>query len=113
MNQAGAREQRQTLRNLDPAAQLLRQLLRVAMHRGRSENLAVEERQGSMRRPAKVVRLLQYRVEYGGKVGGQRIDDLQDLGGRGLLRQSLTRLGQEPRILHRDDRLRREVFEQR
>ena len=44
---------------------------------------------------------------------GRRVDDLQYLGGRGLLLQSLARLGQEPRILHRGDRLRREVFEQR
>ena len=35
------------------------------------------------------------------------------LGGRGLLFQRLARLGDQPRVLHRDDRLRREVLQQR
>ena len=35
------------------------------------------------------------------------------LGGRGLLLQRLARLGDQPRVLHRDDRLRREVLQQR
>ena len=35
------------------------------------------------------------------------------LGGRGLLLQGLARLGDEPRVLHRDHRLRREVLQQR
>ncbi len=35
------------------------------------------------------------------------------LGGRGLLLQCLARLGQQPRVLHRDHRLRREVLQQR
>ena len=42
-----------------------------------------------------------------------RIDDPQHLGGRGLLLQCLARLGDQPRVLHRDDRLRREVLQQR
>src|SRR5207244_691989 len=48
-----------------------------------------------------------------GEVAGRRIDDLQYPGGRGLLLQRLARLGQQPRVLHRDYRLRGEVFEQR
>src|SRR5204863_9086108 len=36
-------------------------------------------------------------------------DDLQHLGRRGLLFQRLPRLGDEPRILQRDHRLRREI----
>jgi len=51
------------------------------------------------------VRLLQNRIEYRGEITGRRIDDLQYLGGRGLLLQRLARLGQQPRILHCDDRL--------
>ena len=35
------------------------------------------------------------------------------LGGRGLLLQRLARLGDQPRVLHRDDRLRGEVLQQR
>ena len=56
--------------------------------------------------------VVQHRVEHRREVTGRGIDDLQHLGGRGLLLQGLARLGQEPRILHRDDRLRREVLQQ-
>src|ERR1700687_6146844 len=62
---------------------------------------------------AKAVRLLQYRVKHRGEVAGRGIDDLQHLGGRGLLLQGLLRLGDEARVLHRDDRLRREILQQR
>ena len=58
-------------------------------------------------------RLFEHRVEHRREVAGRGIDDLQHLGGRGLLLQRLARLGDQPRILHRDDRLRREAFEQR
>ena len=58
-------------------------------------------------------RLFEHRVEHRGEIAGRGIDDLQDLGGRGLLVQRLAGLGNEPRILHRDDRLGGEVFEQR
>ena len=66
-----------------------------------------------MRRPAKSVRLLQYRVEHRGEVARRGIDDLQDLGGRGLLLQGLACLGDQPRVLHRDHRLRGEALQQR
>ena len=55
---------------------------------------------------------LQYRVEYRQEVAGRGIDDLQYLGGCGLLLQGLARLGDEPRVLHRDHRLRGEVLQQ-
>ena len=61
-------------------------------------------------RRRKGVGFLQYRVKHRRKLAGRGIDDLQHLGGRGLLLQGLARLGQQPRILHRDDRLRREIF---
>ena len=63
--------------------------------------------------PAEAVRLLQYRVEHRREVAGRGVDDLQHLGGRGLLLQRLARLGHQPRVLHRDDRLRREILQQR
>src|SRR6516164_2262561 len=55
----------------------------------------------------------QYRVEHWGEVTWRGIDNLQYLGGRGLLLQGLARLGQQPRILDRDHRLRREILQQR
>ena len=63
------------------------------------------------RRFAEPHRLFEHRVEYRREVAGRRIDDLQHFGGRGLLLQCLARLGQEARILHCDDRLRREVLQ--
>ena len=66
-----------------------------------------------MRRLAKPYRPVEHRVEHRGEVAGRGIDDLQYLGGRGLLLQRLARLGQEPRVLHCNDRLRREVLQQR
>ena len=58
-------------------------------------------------------RLFEHRVEHRREVAGRGIDDPQHLGGRGLLLQRLARLGDQPRVLHRDDRLRREVLQQR
>ena len=55
----------------------------------------------------------EYRVEDRCEIAGGRVDDLQHLGRRGLLFQRLPRLGDEPRILQRDHRLRREIFEKR
>src|SRR5215469_3588767 len=58
------------------------------------------------------MRLFQYRIKYRREIAGRGIDDLQDLCGRGLLLQCLTRLGDEPRILHCDDRLRGEILDE-
>jgi len=55
--------------------------------------------------------LVEHRIKHWGEIAGRRIDDLQDLGGCGLLLQSLARLGQEAGVLHRDDRLRGKVFQ--
>src|SRR5207248_3959485 len=46
-------------------------------------------------------------------ISGRGIDDPQHLGGRGLLFQRLACLGNEPRVLHSDDRLGGEVLQQR
>src|SRR5262245_6523530 len=51
-------------------------------------------------------------MKHWGNVTRRGVDDLQDLGGRGLLLQRLACLVQEPRVLHRDDRLRGEVLQQ-
>ena len=67
----------------------------------------------ALRRLTKPHGIFNHRVEHRSKVAGRGVDDLQYLGGRGLLLQCLARLGQEPRVLHRDDRLRREILQQR
>ena len=57
-------------------------------------------------------RPFQQGVEHWREVAGRRVNDLQYLGCRGLLLQCLPRLSDQSCILHRDDRLRREVFQQ-
>src|SRR5207237_5953954 len=75
--------------------------------------LAVISSQMAEGGPAQAQCLFQHLVEHRGEVAGRGIDDLQDLGGRGLLFEGFARLGNEPRVLHRDDRLRGEVLQQR
>ena len=95
-------------------AQVFGKLRGYTAHRGGIESFAVvsiEEypKVASQRR----MRLFEHRIEHRREVAGRGIDDLQHLGGRGLLLQRLARLGDEPRVLHRDDRLRREILQQR
>src|SRR3954453_23738672 len=73
--------------------------------------LAVKGLQMAKRGAAQPHRLLEHRVEYRREVAGRGVDDLQHLGGRGLLRQRLARLGQQPRIFNRDDRWRPEILD--
>ena len=56
-------------------------------------------------------RLFKDDIEYRGEVTRRGIDDLQYLGGRGLLLQRLARLSDQPRVLHRDDCLCGEIFQ--
>src|SRR6266700_7385731 len=75
--------------------------------------LPLAEKQRPIGRTAKSSRLVEDRRKHRSKVTGRAVDDPQHLGGRGLLLQGLARLGDQPRILHRNDRLRREVLQQR
>src|SRR5690242_19220959 len=71
----------------------------------RKEMVSITQVHRALHRAAEDVRLLQYRFENRGEVAGRRIDDPQHLGGRGLLFQSLSRLGDQSRVLDGDDRL--------
>src|SRR5207248_11370204 len=77
------------------------------------KTLAIEGLEPPKCNVAEPRRSFQHRVEHRRKIAGRRVDNPQYLGGRGLLFQGLTRLGYEPRILHRDDRLRSEVLQER
>src|SRR5262249_43003242 len=77
-----------------------------------SEQLTIDAAELPTIRIAQAYRLLQDRVEYRGEIAGRAVDDLQYLGGGGLLLQGLARLTQEPRVLHRNDRLRGEILQQ-
>src|SRR5437762_8045977 len=90
-----------------------RKLGRHTAPSGRYQAVPVEHPHSAKRRLAKPQSFLQHCVEDRLEVTGRRIDDLQHLGGGGLLFECLSGLDNEPCVLHRDDRLRREVLEQR
>jgi hypothetical protein len=54
---------------------------------------------------AQAVRLFQDCIEYRGEITRRRVDDAEHLGRRGLLFESLARLGDEAGIFDRDDGL--------
>ena len=60
------------------------------------------------------------RVEHRLQIEGRAADDLEHVAGRGLVFErffeiagALAQFAEQPRVLHRDDRLRREVLQQR
>ena len=63
------------------------------MKRRRSEVFAIINQQAAEIGRAEIMCLLQHRVEHRREVAGRGIDDLQHLGGRGLLLQRLVTLG--------------------
>src|ERR1700693_227790 len=56
---------------------------------------------------------LNHNVEHWPEITRVRVDDAEHLRRRGLLLQRLARLGNEPRVLHGDDRLSGEVLKER
>jgi hypothetical protein len=58
-----------------------------------SERLAVVAPQSPACGIAQAPRFLEHRLEHGFQVAGRGIDDLQHLGGRGLLSERLVTLG--------------------
>src|SRR5438270_10887138 len=60
-----------------------------------------------------VQRLLQHRVEDRREIARRGVDDAKHFGGGSLLLQRIPSFGNEPSVLHSDDGLRREVFQQR
>src|ERR1700751_2031861 len=83
---------------------------RITMNCHKAEELAVIGSELTVGGFAQARRLFEDRVEHWGEIAWRGIDDRKYLSGRGLLRQGLARLGQQPRILHRDYRLRREIL---
>ena len=83
-----------------------------AAERGVMEALTIIAQQNAESGAAQPHRLFEHRVEHRGEVAGRGVDDLQYLAGSGLLLQCFPRLGQQPRILHRDDRLCGEILQQ-
>src|SRR5215472_13837121 len=65
----------------------------LAVSSGKTEPFRLPDEQITVSRPAKGMRLFENCIEYRREIAGRGIDDLQHLGGRGLLLQSLSRLG--------------------
>src|SRR5215470_19131128 len=61
---------------------------------------------------AEPYRFIEHHLEYRREIAGRGIDDPQYLGGGGLLLQCLSGFSDEPRILHCNDCLRREILKQ-
>ena len=116
VNEAGAVDQRSGDRIVGaavPLPQLFLERARIGVCRHRAESLAIAQHQAAMGHTTEPVRLLQYRIENRRKITERRIDDLQHIGGRGLLLQGFALLRQQPRVLHRDHRLLGEVLHER
>src|SRR6516225_8406131 len=75
------------------------------------ELLAVIDGKKAERSFAKPHSLCEHLIEHRREVTRRGIDDLQNLGGGGLLLQGFACLSNEPRILHRNDRLASEVLQ--
>jgi hypothetical protein len=92
----------------DPIAKL-----RVAVYGTKMEAFTVPGSENTKGRLAQARCLFQHRLEHRREVAGRAVDDLQYLGGRRLLFQRLARLGNQPRVFHRDHCLRGKVLQQR
>ena len=57
------------------------------------ERIAVKDVEVAMARLTQAYGLFEHCIEHRREVAGRAVDDLQDLGGRSLLRQCLARLG--------------------
>src|SRR5436190_21762828 len=89
-----------------PLPQYLGKFVGQAADGNRPEPFTVVKFEAALRDIAEAMRLLQDGIENRREVAGRRIDDLKYLGGRSLLLQGFARFGDEPRILHCDNRMR-------
>src|SRR5215470_12269772 len=64
----------------------------VSVRCHRPESFAVIKRQASVRRSAKPMRFLQYRIEHGNEIARRAIDDLQHIAGCGLIFERLLEI---------------------
>jgi len=90
-------------------------LVEFAMATGRNEVESFSIISGDVAKAglAQTHRFFEHHVEDGRKIAGRGVDDAKHLSGGGLLLQGFAGLGQQPRVLYRDDRLRSEVLDER
>src|SRR6516165_4342012 len=85
---------------------------RQAANRRDTCSLALSDRHHPEGRAAQPHRFFEHRIENRGKLAGRTVDYLEYLGGRRLSFQGFSGLGNEPCILHCDDRLRGKILQQ-
>src|SRR6266487_658826 len=84
-----------------------------AARRCRPISFTILDEQGTMSSLTQRRRLFEHRLENWTEFAGRGVDDLENLSGSGLLVQGFARLGNQPRILHRDHGLGGKVLQQR
>ena len=67
---------------------------------------------GSNIRPTQTGRRCDQGIEHGPEIERRAADDLEDLGGGGLLLQRFAQLVEQPSVLDGDDGLRGEILDQ-
>ena len=82
----------------------------IAVHRAKMKALTIPGSENAKGRLAQPRCLFKHCVEHRREVAGRGINDLQNLGSRGLLLQRLARLGDQPRVFHCNNRLSREIL---
>src|ERR1700758_4076303 len=84
-----------------------------ALVRNWMKSFPIIDHQSTKRRLAQCMSFFEDRLEHRREIAGRGVDDTQHFGRGRLLLQRLAGFGNEPRILHRYDRLRGEVLEER
>ena len=90
----------------------LRPRRRSAVHRGYTKGITFVQQKIAKLGLADARGVLQHRLEHRLQFARRARDDLQHVGGRGLLLQRLAQLVEQPRVLDRDDGLGGEVRDQ-
>src|SRR5262249_53392757 len=73
--------------------------------RGCNVSVALQGPQSAERGATEMHRPIKKRVKHRPEIAGRGIDDLEHLGGRGLLVERLARFVDQPSVRYRDDRL--------
>src|SRR5262249_47227893 len=87
--------------------------VRCIVQRNAPERFTVVQQQAAEAGGADSRRVFQHGLEDWLEFAGRRADDLQYVGGRGLLLQRLAQLVKQPRVLNGDDGLVGEILHQR
>src|SRR6516225_4151800 len=81
-----------------------------ALVRNWIKSLPIIGHQSTKRRLAQGMGFFEDRLEHWREIAGRGVDDTQHLGRGRLLLQRFASFGNEPRVLHCDHRLRREIL---